>query len=400
MDREPGTSPTSPVKLAACGWESPLNPKFGSRAPLNMCEELKRRGRLGPVIHVVPLPQPTQHAQPATPATPPPPGPARVTTRDRVAGALKGLAAPLRYPLYWSRVRRMDRLLRAAGDNARHVLHFYGELYLPLPRKPSGTRHYLMLDSPFEERIERGHLPPGFFRYMDRRMRDAYHQMDHLFPLSEYTRDRLVGRYGVPPERVTVIGSGRGVVEPYHGPKDYGNKTILYAVKAPFADKGGPLLLEAFKLARQRDPALKLWLVGAQGLDERERYTPGVTVYGFLPLGQLQDLFNRAALFAMPAPNEPWGLVFLEALSCKTPFVALNRRAVPELSGRGRYGFPVDEATPVAVANALLNATSDPECLRRMGEEGQAYCLSRYSWELAIDRILEQVDRIEREARN
>ena len=387
-------------KVAACGYESPLNPGFGSRAPLNLCDELRRRGRLGRVVSVLPPPADRPAPPTAAPVAAAAPGPNVAapppSLRRRLVALSKPLGFPLRYPLHWLRAARTGRRVRAAAAAGEtDFLHFYGEHYLPLRRKPPGTRHYLFLDSAFEERVERGHLPASFFRYLNRRMRRGYHQMDHLFPLSRYTRDLLIDHYGVPADRVTAIGSGRGVIQPYHGPKDYANKTVLYAVKAPFADKGGPLLLEAFKLARAQEPELKLWLVGAGNtLGEADRQTPGVTAFGFLPLGQLQDLFNRAALFAMPAPNEPWGLVFLEALSCRTPILALNRRAVPELSGGGKYGFPVDEATPQAVARAILQAVRDPDGLRRMGEEGQRFCLANYSWELAVDRVLEQVDRV------
>src|SRR6185436_4212960 len=168
--------------------------------------------------------------------------------------------------------------------------------------------------------------------YSDRLLADAerledaaYRQMAHVFTISEYVRQNLISHFQVRPERITVVGTGRGAIQPYHGPKDYQNHTILFVAKGRFEDKGCVLLLEALKLARQREPRLKLIVVG----DERSRKVaegiPNVEVHGYVALETLQSFFNQASLFAMPAQNEPWGLVFLEALSCKTPVLGLNR---------------------------------------------------------------------------
>lgn len=108
----------------------------------------------------------------------------------------------------------------------------------------------------------------------------------------------------------------------------------------------------------------------------------------------LQRLFNEAALFAMPAPGEHWGLVYIEALLCRTPILGLNRKAFPELSGGGRYGFIVpDPPTPQSVAEVILEAMADPERLGGMGERGQQFALEHFTWEKVVDRMLAAIDR-------
>jgi glycosyltransferase involved in cell wall biosynthesis len=208
----------------------------------------------------------------------------------------------------------------------------------------------------------------------------------------------LTDHYKVPSERVTVVGTGRGSLSPYTGSKDYANGVILFVAKIRFEEKGGALLVEAFKRALRQNPRLRLVIVG----DERYRASlgniPNIEIHGFVPLDQLQDLFNRACLYAMPAPNEPWGLVYLEALACKTPVLGLNRNALPEITQQGRFGFCVNDATPDAVAEALLKACSDPEGLARMGAEGQEYCLRQFTWEGTVKRILDVIDASEARA--
>jgi len=113
---------------------------------------------------------------------------------------------------------------------------------------------------------------------------------------------------------------------------------------------------------------------------------------GFVPLEDLQAAFERASLFAMPAAHEPWGLAYLEALSCRVPVMGLRRNALPELTQHGRFGFCLDQATPDAVAAALVDAFSDAGRLARMGLAGQAFVVERFTWEATVDRMLERID--------
>jgi glycosyltransferase involved in cell wall biosynthesis len=114
-------------------------------------------------------------------------------------------------------------------------------------------------------------------------------------------------------------------------------------------------------------------------------------VLGFVSVEELQELFNTHSLFLMPALNEPWGLVYLEAMACKMPIMGLTRNSFPELSGHGKYGFAIDEADPAMLAHALVEAFRNPERLKEMGEQGQRFCLSTFSWNKTVDRILEVV---------
>ncbi len=228
-------------------------------------------------------------------------------------------------------------------------------------------------------------------RDIERLEQKAFEQVAHIFPISEYVRDDLVSHYGIALEKITVAGTGLGVIRPYHGRKDYTNGEILFAAKGRFADKGGTLVLDAFRRAQIRNPNLRLTIVGKN--DYKDTISiPNVTVHGFLPVNKLQSIFERSSLFLMPALNEPWGLVYLEALACRVPIVGLNRNSVPEIAGHGEFGFIMDHADPEALANLLFKAFANPDALARMGQAGQQHCLSRYSWDATVKRVLDKID--------
>ncbi|MGF1479780.1 MAG: glycosyltransferase family 4 protein [Cyanophyceae cyanobacterium] len=281
-------------------------------------------------------------------------------------------------------IQRQNRTL-----GAQKVLHV-GTMDLPMSAPNPAVEHYLFCDSTWhlwsQYATNMDQYPPKMLRVAEQLEREAYAQVKHFFPISEYVRDNLMTHYQIEPQRITVVGTGRGKIEPFTGDKDYQNGPILFVAKTRYEDKGGPLLVEGFKQAQQQHQALKLVIVGQEPYRERLN-VPNVTVTGFIPWKELQHLFNRAALFAMPSPNEPWGLVYLEALACKTPLLGLNRNSLPEITRHGQYGFLVDEPTPEAIAQAILEAFSEPQRLKAMGTAGQQFCLETFSWKQVAQKI-------------
>ena len=60
--------------------------------------------------------------------------------------------------------------------------------------------------------------------------------------------------------------------------------------------------------------------------------------------------------------EEPFGIVFAEALACGTPVIACPRGAVPEIVQHGLHGFHVRNASEGATAVARLSHISRSAC--------------------------------------
>ncbi len=216
-----------------------------------------------------------------------------------------------------------------------------------------------------------------WFRRFERR---ALKRAKHIFTVSQHVAANVIEQFGVAPERVTAIGTGRGTIRPYNGPKDYAAGRLLTVAKVRPHDKGLPLLLDAFAIARQTRPALTLTVVGGAKFPGIENH-PGVRGTGWIEAEELQQIYEQSTLFVMPAMYEPWGLAYIEALACRTPVMGFNRNALPEISDHGRFGFLTDQLDAAGFATALLDALARPERLAQMGAAGQVDCLHRYSWE-------------------
>lgn len=252
------------------------------------------------------------------------------------------------------------------------------------------SRHAVYIDSTFHQMSVHtvasysDALRQKYDRYEGRALAAA----DLILPISACTAQDAVAHYGIPPERVAVTGTGRGAIRPSDAPRDYASNTILFVAKQRFQEKGGHLLLDAFRLAQRANPALKLIAVATEPYRGVIESVPGARYASNLSWEELEALFNTVSLFAMPALHEPWGLVYLEALSCGTPILGLNRNALPELTGNGAFGFLVDEATPAAVAEALLAVLSDPARLTAMGTRAREHVATTYGWDKTAQRIL------------
>ncbi len=358
-----------------CVFGDPADPRTWSGAPYNLAAALRRLGVEVETIH-----------------------PAMARAR-RLAYAARWLLDG------YGRLSTTEQVLRAAparDHNAlkvaeatarlgvRHVIHT-GTLDLPAFDLLPDIRHYLYCDQSWNlslrHRLDAAHYTPRALAEYDRLERDSLASVAHVFTFSARTRDDIVGHYGVPPERVTVVGSGMGNIPPYFGPKDYRAARLLFVAKHLFRAKGGPLLLRAFALARRSRPDMSLTIVG----DARSRaYVPRDPRIAFLAhvnWDTLRRLYADSTLLAQPMLNDPWGQVYLEALASRTPVLGFNRNGLPEITENGRHGFLVDDATPEAVAAAILIALSDPERLRRMGESGQRHVMNAYSWDRVGERI-------------
>lgn len=356
---------------------NPRELRTWSGAPANVASALER---LGVTVQAI-QPQISRIAK------------ARIALIDMMAGRGRPLTGEQVLRSLATRRRlaaQVDQAARQLG--VQHVLHTGTFDLLPSSDVSGAPRHYLYCDHTWA--LARTHHPLAS-RYSDRARR-AYEQAElqslngvaHVFTFGRYVRDNLIAHYGLSPDRVTAVGSGMGAIEPWQGPKDYSRPTLMFVAKHLFQAKGGVLLLEAFRIARERRNDLALTIVG----DERSRaFVPpqrGVTFRAHLPWQELQQLYRDTTLLVQPMLNDPWGQVYLEAMASRTPVMGLARNGLPELVDGGRHGFLVDRADPEALAEAILCALCDPQRLERMASTAQRYVLGTHGWDRVAERIL------------
>ena len=114
-----------------------------------------------------------------------------------------------------------------------------------------------------------------------------------------------------------------------------------------------------------------------------------VVFHGYVSDSQVTEILQQSKVFCLASVDEPFGLVAIEALSCGTPVVAVNRGGPKEIVASHGCGLLVDVPTPESLAHAfdrILNPNTDFEKLSRAAETRAL----DFNWDRTTDR-LEQI---------
>ncbi len=95
---------------------------------------------------------------------------------------------------------------------------------------------------------------------------------------------------------------------------------------------------------------------------------PGLIDYiGEVNDAQKNELLGQAAALLVPIEwQEPFGIVFIEALACGTPVISTCMGAVPEIIEDGKHGFIIDSIEQGIQAVSRLSEISRRECRERV----------------------------------
>ena len=184
---------------------------------------------------------------------------------------------------------------------------------------------------------------------------------------SEWTKQELIGRYGVSSARVCVARPGVDMASPatvsHRGER-------LLCVAALAAHKGQDVLVEALGTLAEIDWTARL--VGSTDRDPaftrriRSRLddlglTGRIALTGPLTGHDLDHAYRSSDLLVVPSHSETFGMVVVEALARAVPVIATEVGGLPEALGRGGDvpGLLVPPADPGSLAAALKSWLSD-----------------------------------------
>ena len=167
---------------------------------------------------------------------------------------------------------------------------------------------------------------------------------------------------------------------------------VLASVSRLFSWKGQRELLRAFaQVKKELNRNLRLLIVGADAREveagsftselKQLSRTLGIEqdVIFTGPRADVPRIMAACDLFTMPSFEEPFGLVFLEAMAMRKPVVALNNGGTPEVVEHGRSGLLSAPQDIPGLASNILRLLSSAELRRSMGDYGRASVLERFS---------------------
>jgi glycosyltransferase involved in cell wall biosynthesis len=239
------------------------------------------------------------------------------------------------------------------------------------------------------------HLVPWRHRWAVRcLLGPALRRAARVIAVSEATRQEVLHRYRLPPERIRVVPEA---AEPRFAPVARARQAAVharYGLAGPYVlfvgllepKKNLTALLEAVARLRRQGAwgDIRLAVAGAPGwgpdpaaVARALALDDVVAFLGPVAEADLPALYAGACAFAFPSLWEGFGLPVLEAMASGTPVVASARGALPEVAGDAAL---LVEPTPERLADALGTLLGDAALRARLAEAGRARA-AQFSWE-------------------
>jgi len=248
---------------------------------------------------------------------------------------------------------------------------------------------------------------PGNRAYLGQHVPRAARQANRVIAVSETTRQDVIERLRIRPERVITVPNG---VEPHFRPLPHADLIALApAVQARLGlppryllhvgtiepRKNLVRLIGAFMglVASGRDDGHDLVLAGRRGwmyeavfdAAEASGLRERIHFLDYVPEPDLPLLYNLATVFVYPSLYEGFGLPVLEAMACGTPVVAARTPALVELVGNAAMLIdPTDETSITVVLELLIEDPARRQTLYQAGLTRAA----RYPWSAAANLML------------
>lgn len=208
--------------------------------------------------------------------------------------------------------------------------------------------------------------------------REGMEAADRVIAVSHLTRNTVIQKYGISPEKVITIHNG---VEPSEVEKELliqkklDEKIVTFLGRITF-QKGPEYFVEAAHKVLQRDDNVRFVMAGSGdmlpkmirrvaklGISNKFHFT------GFLKGDDVDKMFGLSDVYVMPSVSEPFGISPLEAMRSNVPVIISKQSGVAEVL---KHAIKVDFWDIDAMADAiygLLHYKALPAIFKKHGKE-------------------------------
>ena len=163
---------------------------------------------------------------------------------------------------------------------------------------------------------------------------------DRVITVSNYTRDIVINKYGINPDKVFTVHNG---VEPIQNiehfklKKTLNHKIVTFLGRITF-QKGPDYFVEAAYKVLQKDEDVHFVMAGSGDMLERIikrvaelRMGDKFHFAGFLKGNDVYSMYAMSNVYVMPSVSEPFGIAPLEAMQSEVPVIISKQSGVSEI---------------------------------------------------------------------
>ncbi|MFC2137335.1 glycosyltransferase family 4 protein [Bacteroidota bacterium] len=164
---------------------------------------------------------------------------------------------------------------------------------------------------------------------------------DRIITVSNFTKNIVVNRYGIDPDKITTVYNGVDFYNNDNGNKKpntlYNDKIVTFLGRVTF-QKGPDYFVEAANKVLQKYQNVRFVMAGSGdmltrmikrvaqlGISNKFHFT------GFLKGIEVDEMFRYSDVYVMPSVSEPFGISPLEAMRSNVPVIISKQSGVAEI---------------------------------------------------------------------
>lgn len=217
---------------------------------------------------------------------------------------------------------------------------------------------------------------------------------DKVIAVSRFTKDMIVAKYGISPEKIEVVHNAIDNVSACGGnisSFSFPGKSIVLFVGRMTLQKGPDYFVAAARKVLEQEKNVVFVMAGDGDMYHaviEQAARLGIAHHfsftGFLRGGDLTRLYRSADIFVMPSISEPFGLTALEALKNRAPVLISRQTGVGEVLS---HCLKVDFWDVDEMAAKILAVVRYRELGQCLSDNGHAE-VSRFSWGAAAEQCI------------
>jgi glycosyltransferase involved in cell wall biosynthesis len=231
-----------------------------------------------------------------------------------------------------------------------------------------------------------------------RKALQAIRQSEAYIANTAYEKQRLV-KLGVQEDRINVVGcavdmqqfekgDGQAIRQQLGLPQD---AVLLGYIGRLEANKSVQLLIDAFEKALQQNNKLHLALAGfestyikqvAANISQNSFLKDKVHFQYNLSEQDKVSLYHALDVYILPSSNESFGIVFLEAWSCRKPVIGMGIGAISSVITDGVDGLLSKPGDVASLTEKIATLAADSNLRLKMGEAGYHKTATNYTWQV------------------
>jgi glycosyltransferase involved in cell wall biosynthesis len=214
--------------------------------------------------------------------------------------------------------------------------------------------------------------------------------------VSNFIKSQLVGKLGVPPEKIFVLPMPIDTEKIYKKKVPPSERRMILCVARLTKQKNLGTLVRAFHEVYQKHKDIELVIIGEGpekdnllDLIRKLDLEDSVFVYGLIRQEELNDYYNKSEMVVLPSIDEGFGLVLVEEQWVKKPVIGANSGGIPDIIEDGKSGILFTRQDPVNLATAMERILSDENLASRLSEAGYESAVAKFSQEAFLRKYVE-----------